>query len=168
MGRSVHYWVYLCSRIGGSAFLFAHTRTRGELGDHPGRRADDSGAGGARRRRAAQPRTGRTRRSGAPGTIRRPSGASNPPGSAAGGSCARHGARRQGHRSLDQHRVRFSFTNLRGRVAQAKMPGVTVPASVMSPARGSTNRCQMRVARSCSVEVKQVASPVRPLHRCFL
>ena len=32
----------------------------------------------------------------------------------------------------------FLLTNLRSRVAQAKIPGVTVSASVRSPARGST------------------------------
>ena len=51
------------------------------------------------------------------------------------------------------------FTNLRGSVAQAKATGVTVPASVRSPPRCSTNRCQPCVASSRSVEVKQVASP---------
>ena len=85
-----------------------------------------------------------------------PQGYPTPQAAPAGGSCARYGARdAQGHRSRDQHRDSFPFTNLRGRVAQAKMPGVTVPASVMSLARGSTNRSQTRVASSRSAEVYQ-------------
>ena len=44
------------------------------------------------------------------------------------------------------------LTNLRGRVAQAKMPGFTVLASVESSARCSTHRCQRRVTRNRSVE----------------
>ena len=55
-----------------------------------------------------------------------------------------------------------SFTNLRGRWSQAKISCFTVPANVRSPARGSTNRGQTRVASSRSVEVKQAASPPGP------
>ena len=61
--------------------------------------------------------------------------------------------------------VSSPFTNLPGRVAQAKLTSSTVPARIRSPPRGSTHRCQTRVASSRSVEVKQSRRPRVPVQR---
>ena len=49
-----------------------------------------------------------------------------------------------------------------GRVAQAKVAGVTVPAVVRSCRPAPLNRCQTSVASSRSAEVKQPRSPASP------
>ena len=69
------------------------------------------------------------------------------------GSASWATAQGRAKRSPAVGRPPFPFTNLRGRVAQAKMSAVTVPSHVRGPPHGSTNRGQTPVAWWRSSEV---------------